>query len=170
MGFLSNFFRSSSSNNASLAQQPSHPRPDFHPRTATGRRTSTAAPPPPHVHRASPTHLHRASPAPPRPVIAATPSHRSPAQLPQPRPASAASPSQRRSAQLPPCQPPPSTLIVWGDQDQIFPLELGYRLQRHIGEEADLVVIKNAGHAVNLEKTNEFAKHLKAFLYESLSD
>nr|GLL28638.1 outer envelope protein 64, mitochondrial-like isoform X1 [Ipomoea trifida] len=62
------------------------------------------------------------------------------------------------------------TLIIWGDQDQIFPLELGYRLQRHIGEEADLVVIKNAGHAVNLEKTNEFVKHLKAFLYESLSD
>ncbi|CAH9081982.1 unnamed protein product [Cuscuta europaea] len=61
------------------------------------------------------------------------------------------------------------TLIIWGEQDQIFPLELGYRLQRHIGEKAKLVVIKNAGHAVNLEKTNEFAKHLKAFLFDSLS-
>nr|GMD01210.1 monoacylglycerol lipase ABHD6 [Ipomoea batatas] len=175
--FLSNFFRSSSSNNASLAQQPSHPRPDFHPGTATGRRTSTAARPPRFANAPPPSfataHIRFASAAPP--------SHRRHAQPPQPCPATTAPPSQRRSAQLPPCPATAGfhlysskfmqrTLIVWGDQDQIFPLELGYRLQRHIGEEADLVVIKNAGHAVNLEKTNEFAKHLKAFLYESLSD
>lgn len=61
------------------------------------------------------------------------------------------------------------TLIIWGEQDRIFPLELGYRLQRHIGETAEIVVIKNAGHAVNLEKTNEIVKHLKAFLFDSLS-
>ncbi|XP_047320874.1 monoacylglycerol lipase ABHD6 [Impatiens glandulifera] len=56
------------------------------------------------------------------------------------------------------------SLIVWGEQDQIFPLELGYRLKRHIGDNAELVTIKNAGHAVNLEKPNEFANHLKGFL------
>ncbi|XP_025684453.1 uncharacterized protein [Arachis hypogaea] len=57
-----------------------------------------------------------------------------------------------------------NTLIIWGEQDQIFPLELGHRLQRHIGESAHIVVIKNAGHAVNLEKSKEFARHLKSFL------
>ncbi|KAK1302063.1 hypothetical protein QJS10_CPB12g01175 [Acorus calamus] len=56
------------------------------------------------------------------------------------------------------------TLIVWGEQDQIFPLELGHRLNRHLEENSRLVVIKNAGHAVNLEKPKEFCKHLKAFL------
>ncbi|KAM7482286.1 hypothetical protein LguiB_006869 [Lonicera macranthoides] len=59
-----------------------------------------------------------------------------------------------------------NTLIIWGEEDQIFPLELGIRLQRHIGERARLVVIKNAGHAVNLEKAKEFAKHLKEFLFD----
>ncbi|KAI6678562.1 hypothetical protein NL676_039358 [Syzygium grande] len=56
------------------------------------------------------------------------------------------------------------TLLVWGEQDQIFPLELGHRLQRHIGENAELVEIRNAGHAANLEKPKEFIKHLKLFL------
>jgi len=29
------------------------------------------------------------------------------------------------------------------------------------------VIIKNAGHAVNLEKAKEFAEHLKSFLIDS---
>ncbi|XP_028753150.1 monoacylglycerol lipase ABHD6-like [Neltuma alba] len=57
-----------------------------------------------------------------------------------------------------------STLILWGDQDQVFPLELALRLKSHIGETAQMAVIKNAGHALNIEKPKEFAKHLKAFL------
>ncbi|XAR49457.1 Triacylglycerol lipase [Bertholletia excelsa] len=59
-----------------------------------------------------------------------------------------------------------STLIIWGEEDKIFPLELGHRLKRHIGENAGLVVIEKAGHAVNLEKPKEFAKHVKAFLID----
>ncbi|XP_074312996.1 uncharacterized protein LOC141648338 [Silene latifolia] len=59
------------------------------------------------------------------------------------------------------------TMIVWGEEDQIFPLELGYRLQRHLGSNAQLKVIKNAGHALNIEKSGEFIKQLKAFLIES---
>lgn len=58
------------------------------------------------------------------------------------------------------------TLIIWGDQDQIFPLELGHRLKRHIGENAQLVIIKDVGHALNLEKPKEFTKHLKEFLID----
>ncbi|KAL3843758.1 hypothetical protein ACJIZ3_001161 [Penstemon smallii] len=56
------------------------------------------------------------------------------------------------------------TLIIWGEQDKIFPVELGYRLQKHIGDHARIVVLKNAGHAVNIEKPKEFAKNLKSFL------
>ncbi|KAB5520813.1 hypothetical protein DKX38_025132 [Salix brachista] len=58
-------------------------------------------------------------------------------------------------------------LIIWGEKDQIFPLELGHRLKRHVGESSQLVIIKNAGHAVNLEKAKEFAKYLKSFLIDS---
>ncbi|KAK7328147.1 hypothetical protein VNO77_22243 [Canavalia gladiata] len=60
-----------------------------------------------------------------------------------------------------------TTLIMWGEQDQIFPLELGHRLKGYIGESAQMVVIKNAGHAVNLEKPKEFLRHLKSFLIDS---
>ncbi|TKY71469.1 Monoacylglycerol lipase ABHD6 [Spatholobus suberectus] len=72
----------------------------------------------------------------------------------------------RQLSDLPKIQQQP-TLILWGEQDQVFPLELGHRLKRHIGENAQMVVIKNAGHAVNLEKAKEFGKHLKAFLIDT---
>ncbi|GMI78732.1 hypothetical protein like AT5G09430 [Hibiscus trionum] len=62
-----------------------------------------------------------------------------------------------------------SVLIIWGEEDKIFPLELGHRLKRHVGENAKIVVIKNAGHAVNIEKPKDFIKHLKAFLFDSHS-
>ena len=41
--------------------------------------------------------------------------------------------------------------------------------RRHVGESAEIVVIKNAGHAVNIEKPKEFIKHLKSFLFDSVS-
>ncbi|CAL0309506.1 unnamed protein product [Lupinus luteus] len=59
------------------------------------------------------------------------------------------------------------TLIVWGEHDRIFPLELGYRLKGHIGESAEIAVIKNAGHGVILEEPKEFARHLKSFLIDT---
>ncbi|KAL2991175.1 hypothetical protein AAZX31_11G245400 [Glycine max] len=40
---------------------------------------------------------------------------------------------------------------------------------RHIGEKAQLVVIKNAGHAINVEKPNELYKNLKSFLVDPLT-
>ncbi|XP_057977257.1 uncharacterized protein LOC131164237 [Malania oleifera] len=68
----------------------------------------------------------------------------------------------RKFSNLPKITQP--TLILWGEEDQIFPLELGYRLKRHLGSNAEMEVIKNAGHAVNLEKPKEFIRHLKSFL------
>ncbi|XP_038997956.1 uncharacterized protein LOC120123003 [Hibiscus syriacus] len=60
------------------------------------------------------------------------------------------------------------TLILWGEYDQIFPLELAHRLKRHLGDNAELVILKNAGHAINFEKTKELSKYFKSFLIDSL--
>ncbi|KAK8967156.1 hypothetical protein KSP40_PGU011866 [Platanthera guangdongensis] len=61
----------------------------------------------------------------------------------------------------------PPTLIIWGERDQIFPLELGRRLKRHLDENSRLEVIQDAGHAVNLEKPKDLCKLLRAFLRDS---
>ncbi|CAA0331476.1 unnamed protein product [Arabidopsis thaliana] len=42
------------------------------------------------------------------------------------------------------------TLIVWGDKDNVFPLEHGRRLQRHLPN-SSLEVLKEIGHGVNIE-------------------
>ncbi|CAH2066950.1 unnamed protein product [Thlaspi arvense] len=42
------------------------------------------------------------------------------------------------------------TLIVWGDKDEVFPLEHGYRLQRHLPN-SSLEILKEIGHGVNIE-------------------
>ncbi|PPD92999.1 hypothetical protein GOBAR_DD10031 [Gossypium barbadense] len=73
----------------------------------------------------------------------------------------------RKLSDLPKITQP--TLIIWGEHDQIFPLELGHRLKRHLGDNAELVIIKNAGHAINAEKPKELFKHLKYFLIDPLS-
>ncbi|KAG6577297.1 todF [Cucurbita argyrosperma subsp. argyrosperma] len=57
-----------------------------------------------------------------------------------------------------------TTLILWGDQDRVFPLELANRLKRQLGEKAELVVVKEAGHAFSAEKPREMYKHIKPFL------
>ncbi|MED6168962.1 hypothetical protein PIB30_016882 [Stylosanthes scabra] len=73
----------------------------------------------------------------------------------------------RKMSNLPKISKP--TLIIWGEQDQIFPLELAHRLKRHIGEKAQLVVLKNAGHAINVEKPKEMYKNIKSFLIDPLT-
>ncbi|KAI8536274.1 hypothetical protein RHMOL_Rhmol10G0244300 [Rhododendron molle] len=72
----------------------------------------------------------------------------------------------RKLSDLPKITQP--TLILWGEHDHVFPLELGNRLKRHLGENAQLVVIKNAGHAINAEKPKEMLKHLKSYLVDPL--
>ncbi|KAF3975752.1 hypothetical protein CMV_001008 [Castanea mollissima] len=73
-------------------------------------------------------------------------------------------PKDRKLENLPKISQP--TLIIWGDHDQIFPLELGHRLKTHLGDNAQLVVIKDVGHAFSVEKPKEFYKHLKSFLVD----
>ncbi|XP_058773182.1 uncharacterized protein LOC131647286 isoform X2 [Vicia villosa] len=73
----------------------------------------------------------------------------------------------RKLSNLPKITQP--TLIIWGEQDQVFPLELAHRLKRHLGENAQLVVVKNAGHAINMEKPKKQYKILKSFLIDSVT-
>nr|GMD00762.1 uncharacterized hydrolase YugF-like [Ipomoea batatas] len=73
----------------------------------------------------------------------------------------------RKLSDLPKITQP--TLIIWGENDQVFPPELAHRLKRHLGDNAQLVMLKNAGHAINLEKPKQLYSHLKAFLMDSCS-
>lgn len=68
----------------------------------------------------------------------------------------------RKLSDLPKITQP--TLIIWGEQDQVFPIELAHRLKRHLEHNAQLVVLKNAGHAINMEKPKELYSHIKSFL------
>ncbi|XP_062149399.1 uncharacterized protein LOC133858004 isoform X1 [Alnus glutinosa] len=72
----------------------------------------------------------------------------------------------RKLSDLPKITQP--ALLIWGEQDQVFPLELAYRLERHVGEKAQLVILKNAGHAINIEKPKEMLKHMKSFFVDPL--
>ncbi|EXB29471.1 Uncharacterized protein L484_022143 [Morus notabilis] len=72
----------------------------------------------------------------------------------------------RKLSNLPKITQP--TLILWGEHDLIFPIELAHRLKRHVGENAQLVIIKNAGHAINAEKPKEMCNHYKSFLLSQL--
>ncbi|BBN11963.1 hypothetical protein MPTK1_5g16310 [Marchantia polymorpha subsp. ruderalis] len=61
---------------------------------------------------------------------------------------------------------PQETLIIWGEFDEVFNLKLAYQLKQHIGEKAQVVVIKNAAHVPQVEKASEYNKKVLAFLSE----
>lgn len=73
----------------------------------------------------------------------------------------------RKLSNLPKIKQP--TLILWGKHDQVFPVELGHRLKRHLGENAELVIIENAGHALNIEKPKELCQQMLAFFADILN-
>lgn len=72
----------------------------------------------------------------------------------------------RKLSDLPKITQP--TLIIWGEHDQVFPVELAHRLKRHLGNNAELKILKKVGHAVNMEKPKEMYKPMKAFLTDQL--
>jgi len=55
------------------------------------------------------------------------------------------------------------TLIVWGSEDEIVPLNSGQIYNRNI-QGSRLEVIKNCGHRPEIEKVGEFLKLVKEFL------
>lgn len=55
------------------------------------------------------------------------------------------------------------TLLIWGDNDRVFPLEIGKRLEASMEGRATLRVIEGACHAPNLEHGELVAKWLVEF-------
>ncbi|KAL5197218.1 hypothetical protein ABZP36_000730 [Zizania latifolia] len=76
--------------------------------------------------------------------------------------------NERHLSDLPKISQP--TLIVWGEHDRVFPMELAHRLKRHLGENPQLVVIRNAGHAVNLEKPMDMCRNIIEFFREPVAE
>ncbi|XWS72368.1 hypothetical protein CRYUN_Cryun02cG0034200 [Craigia yunnanensis] len=60
-------------------------------------------------------------------------------------------------------------LVVWGDQDQIFPLKMAHELKELIGKKTRLEVIQNTSHAPQIENSAEFNNIVKNFLCGSSS-
>lgn len=55
------------------------------------------------------------------------------------------------------------TLIIWGRQDRIIPLEFGERFHKAISG-SKLVVFENTGHMPQMERPKEFARAVKGFV------
>jgi len=55
------------------------------------------------------------------------------------------------------------TLIIWGKDDEIIPLNHAFRFQRDIPQ-AQLIVYDNCGHVPMMEKTSELKKDFLAFI------
>eukprot|EP00475_Leptophrys_vorax_P007359 TRINITY_DN14661_c0_g1_i1.p1 TRINITY_DN14661_c0_g1~~TRINITY_DN14661_c0_g1_i1.p1 ORF type:complete len:262 (-),score=0.20 TRINITY_DN14661_c0_g1_i1:414-1124(-) len=60
--------------------------------------------------------------------------------------------------------PPMPTLLVWGDSDQVFPLEIGQRMHKHFGAQCELVVLPEAAHALQTHRPRQFNRTVLHFL------
>ncbi|CAM6096094.1 unnamed protein product [Calypogeia fissa] len=55
-------------------------------------------------------------------------------------------------------------LIIWGEADNIFPLEQAERIKEYLGERAELVVLKEAGHVSQMEQPAKWNSLVVKFL------
>ncbi|CAL0305750.1 unnamed protein product [Lupinus luteus] len=58
-------------------------------------------------------------------------------------------------------------LIIWGENDQLFPVQMAHELKEVISKKARLELIKEASHAPQMEKPREFNNVILKFLQES---
>ncbi|KAJ9568416.1 hypothetical protein OSB04_004382 [Centaurea solstitialis] len=56
------------------------------------------------------------------------------------------------------------TLIIWGEKDNIFPSHLAHQLHRHLGPKSKVEIIKDVGHAANMEAPYSINKFVTTFL------
>ncbi|XP_011035722.1 PREDICTED: uncharacterized protein LOC105133422 [Populus euphratica] len=56
------------------------------------------------------------------------------------------------------------TLLIWGDQDNVFPVNLAYQLQRHLGPKSRVKIIKDIGHAANIESPDAVNDLITSFV------
>lgn len=62
------------------------------------------------------------------------------------------------------------TLLLWGDKDKVFPLTFAHQLQRQLGPKAKLQILKNTGHASNLESAAQVNESIKSFVLFGSAD
>lgn len=55
-------------------------------------------------------------------------------------------------------------LLVWGDQDQIFPLKMAHELKEVLGEKVRLEVLEKTSHLPQVEDSVRFNKVVNTFL------
>ncbi|CAM0906716.1 unnamed protein product [Alopecurus aequalis] len=59
---------------------------------------------------------------------------------------------------------PQQVLVLWGEHDQIFPIEKGFQVTRELGANARLEILKNAGHMPQEEDARSFNEAILNFL------
>ncbi|CAN6573595.1 unnamed protein product [Malus baccata var. baccata] len=56
------------------------------------------------------------------------------------------------------------TLIIWGDKDEVFPVYLAYQLHRQLGPKSKVEIIKDTGHAVNMDSPTSLNSLITSFV------
>ena len=56
------------------------------------------------------------------------------------------------------------SLIIWGEDDLLIPVERAKLLKEHMGELTQLKIIKGAGHMPNITKAKRFNQLISDFL------
>ncbi|KAL5996105.1 hypothetical protein ACLOJK_026178 [Asimina triloba] len=59
---------------------------------------------------------------------------------------------------------PQTILLLWGEKDQIFNIELAESMKEQLGDKAILQGIKKVGHLVHLKRPCVYNRCLKEFL------
>ncbi|CBI35867.3 uncharacterized protein LOC100266896 [Vitis vinifera] len=59
--------------------------------------------------------------------------------------------------------PPQETMLIWGDKDDVFPPLLAFQLQRHFGPKTKLEIIKDTGHALNIDSPARLYELIESF-------
>ncbi|MCO5578414.1 hypothetical protein L7F22_032256 [Adiantum nelumboides] len=55
-------------------------------------------------------------------------------------------------------------LIIWGDHDQVFNLDLAHSLKEFLGDQATLTIIEHVGHMPHMEKPKDVNNSILQFL------
>ncbi|XP_058783088.1 uncharacterized protein LOC131657740 [Vicia villosa] len=56
-------------------------------------------------------------------------------------------------------------LIIWGEDDKIFPVQMAHELKEVISKKAGIKLIKEASHVPQIEKPKEFNNIILNFLH-----
>ncbi|THU70974.1 hypothetical protein C4D60_Mb08t30620 [Musa balbisiana] len=59
---------------------------------------------------------------------------------------------------------PQQVLMIWGEDDQIFPVNKAFEMQKRLGENARLEVVQKTGHMPQMEDAGRFNKVVLGFL------